>query len=427
MSVNNEQETVEDNFDTSLEEAKKKKMKAKDREEEEEGEEEEEEDEDGHEQGWSKSNKKSEVYNKKQEKLENRKKKPKMMDEEIDEDLEEETLAASSLHPAARSISDPKALSKSKIGMMQHMMGVMNGMSKGDLTDWFHKTISQFGPNKTYGVGDNSGKNQSSIDMHPSDAVSAKGPKTKNPMPKLNVKEDVDAMFEGQELSEEFKDNVATLFEAAVNARIIAETAALEEAYAETLEEEISEFKEQITSKIDTYLDYVVEEWMKENQVAIESTLRNEIMEEFIEGLKNLFAEHYIDVPQEKIEVIESLADKVEELETKLDETISENVELRSALTESFANDIFEELSADLALTQQEKFKALAEGIEFDGDLDVYTKKLKIIKENYFKQDRTSNVSNIIEESFEGEVEHNVNVDPSVNRYVQALTRTVKK
>jgi len=150
-------------------------------------------------------------------------------------------------------------------------------------------------------------------------------------------------------------------------------------------------------------------------------------MEEFIEGLKNLFAEHYIDVPQEKIEVIESLADKVEELETKLDETISENVELRSALTESFANDIFEELSADLALTQQEKFKALAEGIEFDGDLDVYTKKLKIIKENYFKQDRTSNVSNIIEESFEGEVEHNVNVDPSVNRYVQALTRTVKK
>jgi len=423
MSVRNEKETVEDNFDTSLEEAKKKKMKAKDREEEEE----EEEDEDGHEQGWSKSNKKSEVYNKKQEKLENRKKKPKMMDEEIDEDLEEETLAASSLHPAARSIADPKSLSKSKIGMMQHMMGVMNGMSKGDLTDWFHKTIAQFGPNKTYGVGDNSGKNQSSIDMHPSHAVSAKGPKTKNPMPKLNVKEDVDAMFEGQELSEEFKDNVATLFEAAVNARIIAETAALEEAYAETLEEEISEFKEQITSKIDTYLDYVVEEWMKENQVAIESTLRNEIMEEFIEGLKNLFAEHYIDVPQEKIEVIESLADKVEELETKLDETISENVELRSALTESFANDIFEELSADLALTQQEKFKALAEGIEFDGDLDVYTKKLKIIKENYFKQDRTSNVSNIIEESFEGEVEHNVNVDPSVNRYVQALTRTVKK
>jgi hypothetical protein len=247
-------------------------------------------------------------------------------------------------------------------------------------------------------------------------------------MPKLNVKEDIEEMFNGQDLSEEFKESVETLFEAAVSARIIAEVARLEEEYEAALEENIAVFSEELTSKLDTYLDYVVEQFMKENEVAIESTLRNELSSEFMEGLRNLFAEHYIDVPEEKVDVVEAMAEKVAVLEQKLDEAITVISEQDSVLVDSARNEIFEELSSDLALTQQEKFAALAEGIEFDGDLDVYARKLSIIKENYFRNETTATTSNFEEETFEGEISESVrNVDPMVNRYVQAIAKTVKK
>jgi hypothetical protein len=338
-----------------------------------------------------------------------------------EETVDEETLAGSSLHPAARH-SDPM----SKLGAMHGVMNVMAGMGKSDLVNFFNQVQSQFGPGKDWGVGDKSGHNQSSLDMKPSDATGKSAPKTRDAMPKLNVKEDIEEMFNGQDLSEEFKDNVATLFEAAVSARLIAEQARLEEEYETKLQEEISLFNEELTSKLDTYLDYVVENWMKENEVAIESTLRNELAEEFMEGLKNLFAEHYISVPEEKVDVLEAMAEKVEALESRLDETISENVELKNYFVENERQGIVESLASDLALTQQEKFSALVEGIEFDGDLDVYAKKLMIVKENYFKNEATSS-SSIEEETFEGEVAVSKNVDPTVGRYLEAISRTVKK
>lgn len=320
----------------------------------------------------------------------------------------EETLAAASLHPAARAIPQPQ----SKIEVMQHVLGMINGMNHQDLTHWFNATMAQFGPGKEYGVGDNAAHNASTIAMKPSAAT---------------VKEDLAAMFEGQDLSEEFKTTASTLFEAAISARIITETARLEEEYENKLNEEIAVFSEEVTSKLDSYLNYVVENWMKDNEVAIESTLRNELMEEFIEGLRGLFAEHYISVPQEQVDVLEALAEKVEELETKLDYAIEENTELRGVILEDTAKSIFVELAADLALTQQEKFAALAEGVVFDGDLETFEKKLKIIKENYFKNDASTYSSNIEEETFEGEVAQPINVDPNVNRYVQAIARTIKK
>ena len=336
--------------------------------------------------------------------------------------MEEETLAAASLHPAARH-SDPM----SKLGAMHGVMNVMAGMGKSDLINFFNQVQSQFGPGKDHGVGDKSAANQSSVDMKPSHATGHSAPKTKDAMPKLNVKEDIEEMFAGQDLSEEFKDNVTTLFEAAVSARIIAEQARLEEEFETKLDEQIAIFNEEVTAKLDTYLDYVVENWMKDNEVAIESTLRNELADEFIEGLKNLFAEHYISVPEDKVNVLEAMAEKVAALETRLDETISENVELKNFVVENQRQDIVEELASDLALTQQEKFSALVEGIEFDGDLDVYARKLMIVKENYFKNETTSHSSNIEEETFEGTISESVNVDPVVGRYVQALARTVKK
>ncbi len=338
-------------------------------------------------------------------------------------EIDEATIAADSLKPGSRKVSDDKAITSSKISMMQHMMGTMNSMNKGDLVDFFNKTMSQFGPGKDYGVGDKSGSNQASIDT-----TLGKGPKTKDPMPKLHVREDIEAVFEGEDLSEDFKDNVATLFEGAINARLIAETARLEEEYESKYEEDIRVFTEEMTSKLDTYLDYVVENWVKTNEVAIESTLRNELAEEFIVGLKNLFTEHYIDVPENKVDVLEAMAEKVAVLEEKLDESIIENSELKSIIIEDHRQAIVEDLAADLALTQQEKFAALIEGIEFDGDLDAYANKLLVIKENYFVNETPVHSSNIEEETFEGEVAAETRgIDPSVNRYVQALARTIKK
>lgn len=332
--------------------------------------------------------------------------------------MDEETLAASSLHPKARG---SEAMPKLKA--MTGVMNVMAGMGHSDLINFFNQVQSQFGPGKAPGAEDKSAQNQSSIDT-----TLGSGPKTKDAMPKLNVKEDIEEMFNGQDLSEEFKENVSTLFEAAVSARIIVETARLEEEFETKLQEEIATFNTEVTSKLDTYLDYVVENWMKENEVAIESTLRNELAEEFVEGLKNLFAEHYINVPENKVDVLEAMAEKVAALEEKMNEVISENYELKTSVAIKEANEIFEEISSDLALTQKEKFGALAEGIEFDGDLETYAKKLMIVKENYFKNDATVSSSNIEEETFEGElVESTIAVDPSVNRYVQALARTVKK
>lgn len=340
--------------------------------------------------------------------------------------IEEGTAAADSLKPGSNNIDLPRT----KLEAITSVLGAMHGMKKTDLLKWYNDTMSQFGPGKTYGVGDNSAKNSSTIDMKGSAASISTGPKTKDGMPKLNVKEDIDALFEGQDLSEEFKDNMGTLFEAAVSAAIIAETARLEEAFevafTEALDEQVAEIEEMVSSKLDAYLDVVVEDWMVENEVAIESTLRNELMDEFMEGLKNLFAEHYINVPQTKVDVLEALAEKVSVLEQKLDESITENAELKGYVNEAKMTEVFEELASDLALTQQEKFAALVEGIEFDGNLELYAKKLKVVKEGFFKTEVTAS-ANLEEETFEGDLtESTVYVDPAVSRYVKAISRNVK-
>jgi hypothetical protein len=234
-------------------------------------------------------------------------------------------------------------------------------------------------------------------------------------------------MFSGEELSEEFKDKASTLFEAAVNARAVVEIARLEEEYETRLEEQVTSIVKEIEGNLDSYLDYVVENWMKENQVAIESSLRNEIMEEFIGGLKNLFAEHYIEMPEEKIDVVEELAAKVEKLESALDEAINENAELTKVVAESARQETVAEVSEGLTMSQSEKFLSLAEGVDFDGDLDVYKKKLSVVKETYFPSTKPQ-ASNIEEETFEGVVgEKTVSHDPSVSRYAQAISRTIKK
>lgn len=340
-------------------------------------------------------------------------------EQHVDETLEEESLAASTLKPGSKSVADPK----SKIEAMTSVIGAMHAMRKDDLTKWYTQAMALIGKEaSSLPAGASADSNASTIDMK-----GGKGPKTRDPMPKLNVREDVEDMFVGEELSEEFKDKASTLFEAAVNARAMVEVARLEEEYETRLEEEVSSIVESVEKNLDTYLDYVVEKWMEENQVAIESSLRNEVTEEFINGLKGLFAEHYISVPEDKVDVIESLAAKVEELEEALDETINENVELKTVIAEAERASVIDDMAEGLTMTQVDKFFALSEGVDFDGDLDTYKAKLNIIKETYFtKKSAMSAQTNIEEETFDGDAETSVFVDPSVNRYVQAISRTVK-
>ena len=199
----------------------------------------------------------------------------------------------------------------------------------------------------------------------------------------LDIKSDVDALIGDSDLSEEFKQKAATIFEAAIKSKVKAEAQRLEGEYETKLKENTESHKAEMVEKVDSYLNYVVEEWMKENQIAIERGIKGEIAEDFIGGLKKLFEDHYIDVPDEKYNVLEDQASKIEELEKKLNESIDKNVELNKANGELKRQDIIDENSEDLADTAKEKFNKLAEEVEYSNEDDFRTK-VKTIKESYF-------------------------------------------
>ncbi len=199
----------------------------------------------------------------------------------------------------------------------------------------------------------------------------------------VDMSEHVEALFAGEDLSEEFKQKAKTIFEAAVKQKVEEELETLEEAYAETLEEEVQKIHSELSENVDDYLNYVVENWVAENEVAIEAGLRTELTEEFISGLRQLFAEHYIDIPEEKVSVVEEMAAKVAELEEKLNEEFERNVVLNKKLNESTQNDILADACDGLTSTQAEKLKALAEGIDFTS-ANEYSQKINILRESYF-------------------------------------------
>jgi hypothetical protein len=199
----------------------------------------------------------------------------------------------------------------------------------------------------------------------------------------LDIKSDVEALIGDSDLSEEFKQKAATIFETAIKSKVKAESKRLEGEYEEKLKENTDSHKAEMVEKVDSYLNYVVEEWMKENQIAIERGIKGEIAEDFIGGLKKLFEDHYIDVPDDKYNVLEDQATKIEELEKKLNESIDKNVELNKANGELKRQDIIDESSEDLADTAKEKFNKLAEEVEYSNEDDFRTK-VTTIKESYF-------------------------------------------
>ena len=243
---------------------------------------------------------------------------------------------------------------------------------------------------------------------------------------KKKMKEDVDSLFEGDEtISEDFKSKAATIFEARVFDRVSQIQEQLESEYAEQLVEAVETIKEELTEKVDDYLSYVVEQWMAENEIAIESGLRSEITEDFIVGLRNLFAENYINVPEDKVDLVEELASKVEELENQLNEEIETNVQYKKQLTEAIKTQLVNEVCEGLTATQVEKIKSLAESVEFSTE-EEFVEKLETIRENYFpsgvKKADHSQLHETVEDA-EGEPKKVV-ADPYVASVVQAISKT---
>ena len=247
----------------------------------------------------------------------------------------------------------------------------------------------------------------------------------KKEMMKKKMKEDIDALFaDDSTISEEFKSKVSTIFEARVSDRVTQIEEETEARYAGMLEEAVESIKQDLTEKVDDYLSYIVEQWMEENQIAIESGLRAEMTEDFIAGLRNLFAENYIDVPAEKVDLVEELASKVEELESKLNEEIDRGVSYAKALVESRKSELTREVCDGLTDTQVEKIKSLAESVEFSTE-DEYKEKLETIRENYFPSGIVkARESQLQEEVTDGSEKQIVSNDPLVAAVANAISKT---
>ncbi len=238
----------------------------------------------------------------------------------------------------------------------------------------------------------------------------------------INVKEDVSALISGEDLSEEFKIKAATIFEAAVKSKIRSEVERMEESYAVQLEEATEVVKEELSEKVDGYLSYVVEEWMRENEIAVERGLKGEIAEDFISGLKQLFEDHYIDVPDEKYDILEAQSEKISELEEKLNSSIQENVE-RKKVVESLTRDaVMHEMSEELTVTEMEKFKSLTEELEFVSE-ESFRQKLDTLKEGYFPKTGGEETFAIVDGDSE-EPAQDIDTTDTIKSYLSAISRT---
>lgn len=335
----------------------------------------------------------------------------------------DEASAADTLKPGAGSGG-----TESKAATLATFTQLLSQLGKDDLSKIFNDVQAQFGPNKAPGAEDKAAANRATVAMKPSDAVG-----------KGAWKEDIDDMF-GDDLTEDFKEKAEVVFEAALNTRMNLETARLEEEYEakkveleeafETqLEEATADLMEEMTNKLDQYLDYCVEQWMEDNKLAIENSLRADIAEDFMEALRNVFAEHYIRVPDEKIDLVAEMKAELDEVRTRLNETLDEKIQLQTIIDEASKEAAIEEVSEGLAETQIEKLKTLAEGIDYN-DADTYRKKLEIVKEQYFTKKAAPASTGLITEEIDGEDDSATGTTgftaPGMDKYVQAIAKAVK-
>ena len=245
---------------------------------------------------------------------------------------------------------------------------------------------------------------------------------------KIDIEADVAALIEGEELSEEFQAKAKTIFEGAIRSKVAEIKEELQESYATALVEELDKIKEGLTDRVDAYLEYVADEWMQENALQVENGLKTEMTESFLSGMKSLFEDHYVTIPEDKYDVLNSMVDKLDEIENKLNEQIDRNVALNRRLGESTADVIFADVAEGLADTQKEKLATLAENVEFESETD-YREKLGTLKESYFpsKTSAPKSTSENLSEEVSTDEAPSVDVAPRMQAYLDILSRAAKK
>lgn len=313
-------------------------------------------------------------------------------DEDEDDDEDEKSESYSKKKKMAKEDVD---MPSTKAGMIKAIYEKMSEMSKDDLTTAYNKVISE--------------------DAEESEEVVESAEIEVN----ADFSEDLNALVDGEEaLAEGFKDKAAVIFEAALKSKVTAEVERLEESYAEKLAEETEAVRGEIVEKVDGYLNYVVEQWMETNEVAITNGLRTEIAENFIDSLQSLFVENYIEVPESKVDMVDELAGKVEELEEQLNKTVGDNIDLAEKVADYRREEILREATVGMAETEVEKLRTLAEGVEYESK-ESFEAKVTTIKESYFKATGTD-IQEEVEESSEQKTS-----SPAMQAYLNALSKTI--
>ena len=293
-----------------------------------------------------------------------------------------------------------------KVEMLNAMYKKMEGMNKEDLhaTYGMMKMGGHLPSEKNEGVENDIDE---VVEMHIQD---------------IDITADVEALVDGEELSEEFKEKAATIFEAAVKSKTREEVTRIVEEQQIAIAEEVNEYKEALAEKVDQYLDYVVEEWMKENELAIERGLKGEIAEDFISGLKQLFEDHYIDVPDEKYDVLEAQSEKIAELEEQLNNIMEQNIEMKGVNSELVREQVIAEVASDLTVTEIEKFASLVEDVEFTSE-DSYRSKLDTLKESYFPKTEMLEETFVHDEDDYGSAAQDIDTSDTMKAYMSAIGR----
>ena len=237
----------------------------------------------------------------------------------------------------------------------------------------------------------------------------------------VDIDDDVNALLGGQELSEEFREKAKTIFEAALKSKVTELREAMEAHYEAKLVEEVEGMKDELIERVDSYLEYVADEWLQENALEVERGLRTEMTESFLEGMRGLFEEHYVSIPEDKYDVVENMVDKLDEMESKLNEQIEKNIAITKSLSEATGGNILSDVSEGLSSTQKEKLASLAEGVEFESE-ESYKEKLETLKESYFKAAPKRSDSEVLNESAA-----TPEVSGSMAAYIQALSHATKK
>ena len=339
------------------------------------------------------------------------------------EDVEEIVLdeAADAATNQASIASKPTGISRSDL--ISRMVAYASKLDKDDLSQVMvsmgvPENDEIFNNNANLATGDNSAKNMATIKSK------ANGDSMQS------VKEDLALLFgDSTDLSEDFRLKVSTLFEAAVSTRVGIETARLEEEYEQKIEESYEEIKTDMMANVDAYLNYAVAEWIEENKLAVQNNIRTQVTESFLTGLKSLFEEHYVEIPDDKADIVESMAARIEELEAQVNEAVADNIELSKIVNEKEVREVTDNLSEGMTSTQKDKFTKLIEAVNYS-DADEFRKKANIIKETYFS---TKNEVKVVEDQLlsesieEPEVKETSGMDPSMQLYVSSLSKTIKK